>query len=108
MSRGKVGMKAKADKKKYMLNIKKSDDNLVGSRKLTPQEELKYFKNVVKNLLEEASKALVNIEIFSHGAEIKEEISLLSHCLYFTIRLCEGGEEKTDPMWRYKNGRESL
>ena len=45
--------------------------------------------------MEESSKALVNIELFSHGAEIKEEISLLTHCLDFTIRLCESDEEET-------------
>ena len=101
-------MKAKPDEEKYKIYIKKSDDALADSRKLTPEEELKHFKNVVKSLMDESSKALVNIELFSHGVEIKEEISLLSHCLDFTIRLCEGDEEKMVPIWRYKNGRESL
>jgi len=73
-----------------------------------PEEELKHFKNVVKSLMEDSSKALVNIELFSHGVEIKEEISLLSHCLDFTIRLCEGDEEEALICWRYKNGRKSL
>ena len=101
-------MKAKVDEEKYKLNIKKSDDALATAKKLTPEEDLKHFKNVVKSLMEESSKALVNIDLFSHGVEIKEEISLLSHCLDFTIRLCEGVEEKTVPIWRYKNGKESL
>ena len=108
MSERKMGMKAKADKEKYMLNIKKSDDALATGKKLTPEEELKHFKNVVKSLMEESSKALVNIELFSYGVEIKEEISLLSHCLDFTIRLCKGDEEKMVPIWRYKTGRKSL
>ena len=101
-------MKAKADEEKYKLNIKKSDDFLATGKKLTPEEELKHFKNVVKSLMEESSKALVNIDLFSRGVEIKEEISLLSHCLDFTIRLCEGDEEEALICWRYKNGRESL
>jgi len=105
---GKIRMKAKVDEEKYKLNIKKSDENLAKDKKLTPEEELKHFKNVVKSLMEESSKALVNIDLFSHGIEIKEEISLLSHCLDFTIRLCEGDEEKTVSIRRYKNGREPL
>ncbi len=101
-------MKAKVDEEKNKLNTKKSDDALATGKKLTPEEELKHFKNVVKSLMEESSKALVNIDLFSHGVEIKEEISLLSHYLDFTIRLCEDDEEKTVPIWRYKNGKESL
>ena len=108
MTERKMGMKAKADEEKYKLNIKKSDDALATGKKLTPEEELKHFKNLVKSLMEESSKALVNIELFSHGVEIKEEISLLSHCLDFTIRLCESDEEEALICWRYKNGRESL
>lgn len=106
MSEKKMGMKT--DKEIYTINIKKSDDTLATGKKLTPEEELKHFKNVVKSLMKESSKALVNIELFSHGVEIKEEISLLSHCLDFTIRLCEGDEEKAVPIRRYKNGREPL
>ena len=108
MSEKKMGMKTKVDEEKYKLNIKKSDDAFAAGKKLTPEEELKHFKNVVKSLMEESSKALVNIDLFSHGVEIKEEISLLSHCLDFTIRLCEGDEEEALICWRYKNGRESL
>ena len=66
-------MKAKADNKKYKIYIKKSDDVLENSRKLTPEEELKHFKNVVKSLMEESSKALVNMELFSHGVEIRRK-----------------------------------
>ncbi len=101
-------MKAKVDEEKYKLNIKKSDDALATGKKLTPEEELKHFKNVVKSLMEESSKALVNIDLFSHGVEIKEEISLLSHCLDFTIRLCESDEEEAHICWRHENGKESL
>jgi hypothetical protein len=101
-------MKAKVDEERYKLNIEESDDALATGKKLTPEEELKHFKNVVKSLMEESSKALANIDLFSHGVEIKEEISLLSHCLDFTIRLCEGDEEVALFCWRYKNGRESL
>ena len=108
MAERKMGMKAKADEEKYKLNIKKPDDVLTTGKKLTPEEELKHFKNVVKSLMEESSKALVNIELFSQGVEIKEEISLLNHCLDFTIRLCKGDEEEAPICWRYKNGRQSL
>ena len=101
-------MRMKADKEKYTINIKKSEDALAKDKKLTPEEELKHFKNVVKSLMEESSKALVNIELFSHEVEIKEEISLLSHCLDFTLRLCEVDEEKIVPIWSYKNENESL
>lgn len=106
MSEKKMGMKT--DKEIYTIYIKKSEDALATGKKLTPEEELKHFKNVVKSLMKESSKALVNIELFSHGVEIKEEISLLSHCLDFTIGLCEGDEEKAVPIRRYKNGREPL
>ena len=98
MPERKIGMKVKADEEKYTINIKKSEDTLVTGKKLTPEEELKHFKNLIKSLMEESSKALVNIELFSHEVEIKGEISLLSHCLDFTIRLCEGDEEKAVPI----------
>jgi hypothetical protein len=108
MPERKMRMKAKADKEEYKLSIKRSEDALATDKKLTPEEELKHFKNIVKSLMDEASKALVNIDLFSHEVEMKEEISLLSHCLDFTIRLCEGDEEEAHICWRHKNGRESL
>ena len=79
-----------SDEEKYELYIKKSKDYLTDRKKVTTEEEFNHFKNVVKNLMDEASKALVDIELFSQGEEIKEEISLLNHCLDLTIRLCNG------------------
>ena len=64
-------------------------------RKLSPDEELKHFKGVVRSLMYDASKVLAHIELLSHGAEVEEEISLLDHYLDYTQRLCESHNEET-------------
>jgi hypothetical protein len=58
-------------------------------RKLSPEEELKHFKAVVRSLMMDASKVLGYIELEVHGAEVEEQISLLDHYLDYTRRLCE-------------------
>lgn len=47
--------------------MKESDDSLAKSRGLPPEKELKYFKAVVRSLMNDASKVLANIELLSHG-----------------------------------------
>ncbi|MEA2005352.1 MAG: hypothetical protein U9O50_03725 [Acidobacteriota bacterium] len=64
------------------------------SKELPPEERLKHFKNVVKSLMNDASKVLGEIELLPHGAEIKEKISLLDHYLDYTTRLCENDKEE--------------
>ena len=71
------------------------------ARKLSPEEELKHFKAVVRSLMMDASKVLGFIELEAHGAEIKEQVSLLDHYLDYTRRLCESdthevGDQKAD------------
>jgi len=58
-------------------------------RKLSPEDELKHFKAVVRSVMMDASKVLGYIELEVHGAEIEEQISLLDHYLDYTRRLCE-------------------
>ena len=53
-------------------------------RKLSPEEELKHFKAVVRSVMMDASKTLANIELISEGAELEEQISLLDHYLDYT------------------------
>ena len=44
------------------------------------------FKNVVKSVMNDASKVLAEMELFSHGAEVEEKLSLrLFHKLYNKI-----------------------
>ena len=50
-------------------------------RKLPPEEELKYFKAVVRSVMTDASKVLGHIELLVHGTEIEEQMSLLDHYL---------------------------
>ena len=58
-------------------------------RKLSPEEELKHFKAIVRSVMMDASKVLGYLELEVHGAEIEEQISLLDHYLDYTRRLCE-------------------
>ena len=58
-------------------------------RKLSPEEELKHFKAVVRSVMMDASKVLGHIELLVHGAEVEEQMSLLDHYLDYTRRLCE-------------------
>ena len=68
-------------------------------KRLPPEKELMHFKAVVRSVMIDASKVLANIELFSHGAELEEQIELLDHYLDYTRRLCErdtqeaGGKE---------------
>lgn len=50
---------------------------------------LVHFKFVIKSLLNDVSKMLGEIELASHGAEVKEKISLIDHYLDYARRLCE-------------------
>ncbi|MBI4645829.1 MAG: hypothetical protein HY738_04300 [Bacteroidia bacterium] len=59
---------------------------------LTPEEKIKHFKNVVKVLMNDASKVLAEIELISKGDEMEEKISLLNHYVDYTKRLCESNE----------------
>ena len=59
------------------------------TRKLSPEEELKHFKAVVRSIMMDASKVLGYIELEVHGAELEEQIALLDHYLDYTQRLCE-------------------
>ena len=59
------------------------------TRKLSPEEELKHFKVVVRSIMIDASKVLGYIELEVHGAELEEQIALLDHYLDYTQRLCE-------------------
>jgi hypothetical protein len=54
------------------------------TRKLSPEEELKHFKAVVRSVMMDASKVLGFIELEAHGAEMEEQISLLDHYLDYT------------------------
>lgn len=74
--------------------VKKSEDSLPMGKKLPPEEELKHFKNVVKSLMNDASKPLAEIELLSQEPEIEEKISLLDHYLDYTRRLCESDKEE--------------
>ena len=70
-------------------------------RKLSPEEELKHFKAVVRSVMMDASKVLGFIELEAHGAEMEEQISLLDHYLDYTRRLCESdmhevGDERAE------------
>ena len=56
---------------------------------LSPEEELKHFKAVVRSVMLDASKVLAHIELLVHGAEVEEQMSLLDHYLDYTRRLCE-------------------
>jgi len=67
--------------------MEKSDNH--SPRKLTPEEDLKHFKAVVRSVMMDASKVLGYIELEAHGAEMEEQISLLDHYLDYTRRLCE-------------------
>ena len=74
--------------------MKNSDDSLAKSGGLPPEGELKYFKAVVRSLMNDASKVLARIELLSHGAEIEEGIHLLDRYLDNTRRLCESPKEE--------------
>ena len=65
--------------------MKEPDGSL--HKRLPPEEELKHFKAVVRSIMVDASKVLAHIELFSHGAEIEEQLSLLDHYLDYTQRL---------------------
>lgn len=58
-------------------------------KKLSPEQELKHFKAIVRSVMLDASKVLGYIELEAHGAEMEEQISLLDHYLDYTRRLCE-------------------
>jgi hypothetical protein len=64
------------------------------TRKLSPEEELKHFKAVVRSIMMDASKVLGYIELEVHGAELEEQIALLDHYLDYTQRLCESGMQE--------------
>jgi hypothetical protein len=73
----------------------------LSARKLSPEEELKHFKAVVRSVMIDASKVLGFIELEAHGAEMEEQISLLNHYLDYTRGLCESdtheaGNQKTE------------
>lgn len=72
--------------------MKRPDEPSSRGKKLPPEEELRHFKNVVKSLMNDASKVLAEIELLSHGAEIEEQIHLLDHYLDYTRRLCESNK----------------
>jgi len=70
-------------------------------KQLPPEKELMHFKAVVRSVMIDASKALANIELLSHGAELEEQIDLLDHYLDYTRRLCESdthgvGDQKAE------------
>jgi len=71
-------------------------------RKLSPEEELKHFKAVVRSVMMDASKVLGHIELLVHGAEIEEQMSLLDHYLGYTQRLCEGHNEETGQHYEHQ------
>ena len=73
-----------------------SDAFLPKSKKISPEEKLKHFKNVVKSVMYDALKALALIELLAHDTEMEEQISLLDHYLDYTRRLCESGEAKNN------------
>jgi hypothetical protein len=71
------------------------------ANRLTPEKELRHFKAVVKSIMSDASKVLVNIELLSHGAELEQQTALLDHYLDYTQRLCESdiqeaGDQKAE------------
>ncbi len=66
------------------------DDTVVKEKEISAEEELKHFKNVVKSLMRDAINVLAEIELFSHGEELEEKISILNHYLDYTLRLSEG------------------
>ena len=89
--------------------MKKSDESLLKDKKLKFEGELKHFKNVVKSLMNDASKVLADIELLSCGSEIVEKISLLNHYLDYTTRLCRNNNMNHTPVLeRYKDERKSL
>ncbi len=59
------------------------------TRNLSPEQELKHFKAVVRSIMMDASKVLGYIELEAHGAEMEEQISLLDHYLDYTRRLAK-------------------
>jgi glutamate dehydrogenase (NAD(P)+) len=85
--------------------VKKAEVSLPKGKKLPSEDELKDFKNVVKNLMDNASKVLAEIELVSHGTEMEEKIFLLDHYLDYTTRLCESNKEDKDIVLPFPNKR---
>ncbi len=85
--------------------MKRPDEPSSRGKKLPPEEELRHFKNVVKSLMNDASKVLAEIELLSHGAEIEEQIHLLDHYLDYTRRLCESNKEDNDVVLPFPDKR---
>jgi len=71
-------------------------------RKLPPEEELKHLKAVERSVMVDASKVLGHIELFVHGAEIEEQMSLLDHYLDYTRRLCESHNEEAGQHYEHQ------
>ena len=69
--------------------MEKPEISLSEDFNLVPEVEFKNFRKVVKSLMKDASKVLVDIELPLHGAEIEEKLSILGHYLDYTRRLCE-------------------
>lgn len=53
--------------------------------------------------MNDASKVLAEVELFSHGAEIEEKIALLDHYLDYTTRLCESNKEDNGAVLPFPN-----
>ena len=58
------------------------------TRTLTPSEELRHFKALVRSLMDQAGSILADIELAARGKGVEEKIAMLDHCIDYTRRLC--------------------
>jgi hypothetical protein len=57
---------------------------------LSPQDELRAFRNVVRSLADDAANALCELETWCTDADQLERCYLVRHYLDYMKRLCEG------------------
>jgi hypothetical protein len=67
-----------------------ADPGLAGQPALTPQEELRVFRNLVSSLVGDAAQALGELEMWCQDAKQIEQCYLVRHYLDYLRRLCNG------------------
>jgi hypothetical protein len=57
---------------------------------LSPSEQLRLFRNLIRSLSDDAAKAVAELEMWCSDANQLERCQLLRHYLTYMKRLCEG------------------